>query len=803
MLKTATLGYPRIGAGRELKKTTEAYWKGEISKEALEEAGREIRRKNWITQKEAGIDIIPSNDFSFYDQVLDMTALLGAVPARYGMPARREAGKGGTVDLDTYFAMARGSTALTTSGAKDVPAMEMTKWFDTNYHYIVPEFHKGQAFKLSSDKPFSEYKEAHALGIKTRPVIIGPVTYLFLGKEKDARFSRFDLLDPLLKVYASVLKEFKALGAASIQIDEPILVLDLDAKVKAAFKKAYAFLAKEAPEISLTLTTYFGALGDNLKIAASLPVEGLHVDLVRAPEQLNKVSNAWPKNKILSLGMVDGRNIWKSDLGGSVKTLKPVLKKRGLENCVIASSCSLIHVPVDLNLEPDHKKEFPPQSLADKNWLSFAKQKLLEIHVLRQALSEGEESVALDLKENSAAIQSRRQSERIHKKAVAERLGAVKPKDFLRQSTFKVRQAIQRRKLGLPLFPTTTIGSFPQTSDVRQARANFKKGALSLEKYNEFLKEKTKDAIHRQNEIGLDVLVHGEFERNDMVEYFGEQFEGFAFTKNGWVQSYGSRYVKPPVIFGDVSRPAPMTVEWTKYAQSLTDKPVKGMLTGPITILQWSFVRDDQPRSHVAKQIALAIRDEVLDLEKAGVSIIQIDEPAIREGLPLRKSERARYLRWAVDSFRLAASGVKDETQIHTHMCYSEFNDIIKSIAAMDADVISIETSRSQMELLDAFVKFRYPNEIGPGVYDIHSPRVPSLGEVKELLSKAGRLLPARNIWVNPDCGLKTRGWEETTLSLKVMVEAAKKMRLLWVSTNGSKKGASFSTRASFSNATK
>ncbi|MBI3251856.1 MAG: 5-methyltetrahydropteroyltriglutamate--homocysteine S-methyltransferase [Candidatus Omnitrophica bacterium] len=754
MLKTANLGYPRIGENRELKKATESYWKGEIPKEALLETGRQIRKKNWLAQKSAGMDFIPSNDFSFYDQMLDLTALVGAVPARYGW-------KGGAVDLDTYFAMARGS--------KSVPAMEMTKWFDTNYHYLVPEFSKGMRFSPASEKPFAEFKEARALGVSTRPVIIGPVTYLLMGKSKDAKFSRWELLDGLLKVYVSILKKFESIGAGDIQIDEPALVLDLDAKAKAALKKTYALFAKEAPGARVWLTTYFGALGEHLKLAAALPVHGIHIDLVRAPGQLAAALRAVPKNKILSLGVVDGRNIWKTDLKRAVSFLKNAVRKRGADACVIASSCSLIHSPMDLDLETSLDGEL-------KNWLSFAKQKLAEIKMIQKALS-GEKSAAAGFQKNESAIRGRQKSPRIHKKSVAARLRAVKPKDSRRQSPFKVRQEIQGERLGLEFFPTTTIGSFPQTADVRQARAGFKKGDLSADAYCEFLREKTADAIRRQEDIGLDVLVHGEFERNDMVEYFGEQLDGFAFTKNGWVQSYGTRCVKPPVIYGDVERPRPMTVEWTAYAQSLTKKPVKGMLTGPITILQWSFVRDDQPRSQTARQIALAIRDEVRDLEKQGTAVIQIDEPAIREGLPLRRKEWAGYLKWAVESFKLASSGVSDQTQIHTHMCYSEFNDIIGSIAAMDADVISIETSRSQMELLDAFVKFRYPNEIGPGVYDIHSPRVATVEEMKNLLTKAARVLPPRNLWVNPDCGLKTRGWEETTLSLKAMVEAARALR--------------------------
>ncbi|MBI4353558.1 MAG: 5-methyltetrahydropteroyltriglutamate--homocysteine S-methyltransferase [Candidatus Omnitrophica bacterium] len=763
MLKTAVLGYPRIGEGRELKKATEAYWKGEISREALEETGREIRRKNWLAQKEAGIDFIPSNDFSFYDQVLDMTALLGAVPPRYGW-------KGKKVDVDTTFSMARGIQEKQGVQSASVPAMEMTKWFDTNYHYIVPEFYKATRFQVSSDKPFAEFKEALALGVKTRPVLIGPVTYLLLGKAKDEGLSVFDLLNPLVDVYVSLLKEFQRLGALSIQMDEPALVLDLDKRAKEAFKKAYRRFAEEAPQVSLMLTPYFGSLKNNLEFAASLPVAGLHLDWVRAPKDLGNALRLLPKEKTLSLGVVDGRNVWKSDLQKIIDSLGTLVKRRDPDRLLIASSCSLLHSPLDLDLEMGLDEEL-------KGWLSFSRQKLREIKVIQLALSGREKEAAPELKQNRKDVQSRQKSRRIHKKEVEKKLKALKRKDAFRKSPFKVRRLLQKKRLGLPLFPTTTIGSFPQTADVRQARARFKKGFLTIQEYQDFLKDRTRDAVGRQRQIGLDVFVHGEFERNDMVEYFGEQLEGFAFTEHGWVQSYGSRYVKPPIIYGDVLRTRPMTVEWFEYAQSLTDKPVKGMLTGPITILQWSFVRDDQPRSETAKQIALAVREETLDLEKAGARIVQIDEPAIREGLPLRKSDWTEYLRWAVDAFKLASAGVRDETQVHTHMCYSEFNDIIDAVAAMDADVISIETSRSQMELLKAFVRFRYPNEIGPGVYDIHSPRVPAPGDIRELLEKASRVIPAENLWVNPDCGLKTRAWEETTPALKAMVQAAKAMR--------------------------
>ncbi len=754
-LKTSILGFPRVGKNRDLKKATEAYWKKELEKNTLNSIARGIRAENWHTQKEAAIDIIPSNDFSFYDQVLDMTTLLGAVPPRFSW-------RGGNVDLDTYFSMAR--------GAKDVPAMEMTKWFDTNYHYIVPEFSKEQVFKLSSEKPFHEFKEALALGIPTRPVLIGPVTYLKLGKTRRGDFSSLSLLNTVLPVYVEILQKLKALGAQSVQLDEPMLVTDLDTKTKHAYKKTYQTFAREVGDLPIFLTTYFGGLGQNLKLAASLPVYGLHVDLVRAPQETKKLAGVLPKERILSLGVVDGRNIWKNDLLKSIRLLKPILQKRGSQNCVIASSSSLLHTPLDLRLETKLNKEM-------KSWLSFSVQKLEEIRLIASALENGEKSISRDLHAYQKDVEARKTSKRVHEPAVKARLRAVKSADYRRKHPFKFRQTLQKEVLQLPLFPTTTIGSFPQTEDVRQKRALFKKGELSRKRYDIFLREKIKDAIIKQTEIGLDVLVHGEPERNDMVEYFGERLRGFFFTQNAWVQSYGTRYVKPPVIYGDVSRPRPMTVEWATYAQSLTQKPMKGMLTGPVTILQWSFVRDDQPRSQTARQIALAIRDEVKDLEASGIQVIQIDEPAIREGLPLRRSEWKDYLRWAVDAFRLAASGVEDKTQIHTHMCYSEFNDIIEWIAAMDADVISIESSRSQMELLNAFVKFHYPNEIGPGVYDIHSPRIPSVGEMEFLLRRAADLIPAKNLWVNPDCGLKTRSWNETLPSLRAMVAVAKKLR--------------------------
>lgn len=754
MAVAASLGYPRIGPKRELKKALEAFWKGQIAEGELLTTAADLRAANWKTQAEAGIGVIPSNDFTLYDQVLDTSAMVGAVPARYGW-------SGGAVDLATYFAMARGKT--------DAVAMEMTKWFDTNYHYIVPEFTADQAFSPASTKPVDEYREAKALGIETRPVLVGPVTFLTLGKEKEDGFSRFDLLDRLLPVYAEVLGALKQAGAEWVQIDEPILALDLDEVQRAALKTAYAALAGAGPK--LLIATYFEGLRDNTELAAGLPVDGLHVDLVRAPDQVDAVLAAWPADKVLSLGVVDGRNIWRTDLSARLAPLEKAKAARGGDALIqVASSCSLIHSPIDLAYETKLDAEL-------KSWLAFARQKLDELVALATGLSDGKAAAQAAFDAADAAVAARKASVRTHNPAVRERLAKVDESWARRASPFAQRQATQRDALKLPLFPTTTIGSFPQTQDVRKARAANKRGELSDADYTAFLKSEIEKAVRYQEEIDLDVLVHGEFERNDMVEYFGEQLDGFAFTQNGWVQSYGSRYVKPPIIYGDVQRPEPMTVDWTAYAQSLTERWMKGMLTGPVTILQWSFVRDDQPRSETCRQIGLAIRDEVVDLEKAGIRIVQIDEPAFREGLPLRQADWRAYLDWAVTCFRLSASGVEDGTQIHTHMCYSEFNDIIDSIAALDADVISIETSRSDMELLDAFVEFKYPNEIGPGVWDIHSPRIPRKTEMTDLLNKATKVLDPKNVWVNPDCGLKTRGWEEVKPSLEALVDSAKELR--------------------------
>ncbi|KIO74494.1 5-methyltetrahydropteroyltriglutamate--homocysteine methyltransferase [Pedobacter lusitanus] len=764
---TNNLGYPRIGSSRELKKASELYWSGKTPIENLLQTGKEIRANNWKLQQESGIDLIPSNDFSFYDQVLDLSLTVGAIPKRYHEVILNKA----NTELDLYFAMARGYQ----KDGIDITAMEMTKWFDTNYHYIVPEFYKDQTFKLFSQKIVNEYNEAKRLGIKTKPVIIGPVSYLLLGKEKQSGFHRIDLIRNLLPVYLEILRELENQHVEWVQFDEPFLVLDLTPKEKDAYTYVYKEIRKQFPKLKILLTTYFEGLKDNLELAASLPVTALHIDLVRAPEQLESILAAIPNHLQLSLGVVDGRNIWKNDFQQSLSQLNLAAEKIGESRILVSPSCSLIHAPCDLELETNDQTLTPEI----KQWLAFARQKVDEIVYLKQLAGKTPSNHAITaLQDNVAANQSRRTSKLIHHDAVKNRIAGVTEKDENRLNPFSKRRIAQHNALKLPLFPTTTIGSFPQTPEVRSWRAKFKKGSLTLAEYDALIEKETEETIRFQENTGIDVLVHGEFERNDMVEYFGEQLAGFVFTKNGWVQSYGSRCVKPPIIFGDVHRPAPMTVRWSSYAQSLTSKWVKGMLTGPVTILQWSFVRNDQPRSLTCKQIALAIRDEVCDLEKAGIKIIQIDEPAIREGLPLRQSDWQEYLKWAVQSFRISASGVRDETQIHTHMCYSEFNDIIQHIADMDADVITIECSRSQMELLDAFADFNYPNEIGPGVYDIHSPRVPSRDEMVLLLEKAKAVIPAGQLWVNPDCGLKTRHWDETKKALIEMVEAAKELRL-------------------------
>lgn len=752
------LGFPRIGARRELKQALEAYWRGDTDANALLETGRALRIRHWQVQARAGIDLVPVGDFAWYDHVLETSALLGVVPARFGA-------SGDHVELDTYFRMARGRARQDDSFATH--ACEMTKWFDTNYHYLVPELVADQQFRIASDQLFEHVAEAQSHGHRVKPVLLGPLSYLWLGKTKDSDFDKLDLLERLLPVYGAILARLRAQGVDWVQIDEPILVLDLPAAWQAAFERAYHHL--QVPGLRRLLATYFGGLGDNLTLACRLPVDGLHIDLVRAPGQLDRVLDLLPAYKVVSLGIVDGRNIWRTDLDATLETLFAAQARLG-ERLWIAPSCSLVHVPVDLDAEHALDAEI-------KQWLAFATQKLDEVVILTRALNKGLAAVAPALVAARAARTARSDSHRVRQANVEARVHAMTPEFARRHHPYSTRAGKQRARLHLPLFPTTSIGSFPQTREIRALRRAFKSGALSVSDYQEQLRASIAYAVQKQEAYGLDVLVHGEAERNDMVEYFGELLDGFAFTENGWVQSYGSRCVKPPIIYGDVHRPEPMTVGWTCYAQSLTEKPMKGMLTGPVTILQWSFVRDDQPRATTCAQIALALRDEVLDLEAAGIAIIQIDEPALREGLPLRRSEWKDYLDWAVRSLKISASGVDDATQIHTHMCYAEFNDIIEAIAALDADVITIETSRSDMELLTAFVDFAYPNELGPGVYDIHSPNVPTVTQMVRLMEKAAEYIPPERLWVNPDCGLKTRGWAEVDTALTNMVAAARRLR--------------------------
>jgi len=767
MVISSNLGFPRMGLRRELKKALESYWAGKTDEAALLEVARSVRLQNWKWQQEAGIDHIPSNDFSMYDQVLDMSTVVGAIPSHFwNGKEEQESPAGNRVPLSVYFAMARGDAA------SDIPALEMTKWFDTNYHYIVPEFQPDQKFQLCSTKPIDEFIEAREAGIHTRPVLVGPVSFLLLGKSRsDASLNPLLLLDSLLPVYEALLQKLAEAGADWVQLDEPCLVTDLDDAAREALQHAYTRLAAVSPSLSILVASYFGALGNNLATAVQLPVKALHVDLVRGAAQLDAVLEQLPESMSLSVGLVDGRNIWKTDLQKATATLERVTQAIGSERTLVGPSCSMLHVPVDLEVETELDKTL-------RTWLAFGRQKLGEVATLARWSNAHENAeVAQTLAANAAAIKSRRESPLTHNTEIRQRMDGVTQDMMQRDNPYPQRRKAQQEALGLPLFPTTTIGSFPQTREVRKMRAQFKKGEISQEQYDEFLRNTLAETIRFQEEIGLDVLVHGEAERNDMVEYFGEQLNGFAFTKNGWVQSYGSRCVKPPILYGDVSRTAPMTVRWAREAMTLTQKLVKGMLTGPTTILCWSFVRDDQPRSETCRQIALAIRDEVCDLEAVGVQVIQIDEPAFREGLPLRKAQRAEYLRWAVDAFRLASTGVADATQIHTHMCYSEFHHILEAVIDLDADVISIETARSDMELLDAFRHCEYPNEIGPGVYDIHSPLIPSVEAMHRLLHKASEVLRAEQLWVNPDCGLKTRTWEEVRPSLENMVAAAQSMR--------------------------
>ena len=760
MVTTHNLGFPRIGARRELKLGLESYWKGQSSLADLTTLGAALRQQHWADQ--APLDLAPVGDFSFYDQVLDMSFTLGNLPER----VRGFQGEA----LDNYFRVARGRSAQTAEAhagcCAGVAAGEMTKWFDTNYHYIVPEFTAATEFKLDASRLLEQLAEARSQGVKAKPVIIGPVTYLAIGKSKDGS-NRLALLERLLPVYAQLLDTLAAQGVEWVQIDEPILVTELDADWQHAFNAAYHHL--KVSKVKLLLATYFGQLQENAYLAANLPVAGLHVDAINDREGVRPLLNLLPSHKVLSLGVINGRNIWKTDLNATLDWLEPLAQQVG-QRLWIAPSCSLLHVPVDLASEQKLDADI-------LSWLAFARQKLVELQVLAQALNAGRDSVREALAANQATLSARRASPRVNNPAVKLAVSKITRDLGQRESSYNHRAPKQAALLQLPRFPTTTIGSFPQTAKIRQARSEFKAGRLDAAGYQAVMRVEIERAVREQEALGLDVLVHGEAERNDMVEYFGEQLEGYAFSQFGWVQSYGSRCVKPPILFGDISRPRTMTVEWTRYAQSLTDKPMKGMLTGPVTILNWSFVRDDQPRSASCLQLALAIRQEVLDLEQAGVRVIQIDEAALREGLPLRRAQWQSYLSWAVQSFRITANGVRDETQIHTHMCYSEFNDIMASIADMDADVITIETSRSDMELLDAFDHFSYPNEIGPGVYDIHSPNIPTEQHMVALMKKAAKRVPAERLWVNPDCGLKTRQWPEVIPALTHMVAAAKTLR--------------------------
>jgi 5-methyltetrahydropteroyltriglutamate--homocysteine methyltransferase len=770
-------GFPRIGGERELKFATEGYWRGEVSEPELLEAAKRIRLDNWRFMQSAGIDLIPSNDFSLYDQVLDTIALVGAVPARYGHDR-------GPVGLDTYFAMARGRQE---SGV-DVTAMEMTKWFDTNYHYIVPELGPGTSFSLSSTKPFDEHAEAmEELGIDTVPVIVGPVSFLLLGKSADGvpeDFDRLGLLEPLIEVYGELIERLAGQGATWVQLDEPCFVEDRSERELDALRLAYEELARVHERTRILVKTYFDHVGDAYGVLRDLPVEGIGLDFHREGADLAEaMEREGPKNveliaeeggledQWLFAGIVDGRNVWINELEHSLDLLGG-LRDRCAE-LVVTTSCSLLHTPVDLAAEP------PSDVLDDelRSWMAFARQKVGEVVTLARGLGEGREAIAAELDANDRALEDRRISERTRNPAVRERVAALTDEDARRQSPFEVRREAQHARLHLPLFPTTTIGSYPQTAEIRQARASLRQGEIDEAEYERRIRSEVERVIGFQEEVGLDVLVHGEPERNDMVQYFAEQMEGYVFTQNAWVQSYGSRYVRPPILFGDVSRPAPMTTDWIAFAQSLTEKPVKGMLTGPVTMLQWSFVRDDQSRSETCEQLALAIRDEVADLEAQEAKVIQVDEPAIREGLPLRRDRWDEYLRWAVYCFRVATAVVRDETQIHTHMCYSDFGDIMEQIQQMDADVLLIEAARSRMELLHDWERTGYPQEIGPGVYDIHSPRVPPAEEMVALLKAAARVLPPEQLWVNPDCGLKTRGWPETEAALRNLVQAAKQLR--------------------------
>ncbi len=761
MATAANLGFPRIGTERELKKATEAYWRGEIAADALAARAAELRRRAWGAQQAAGIEHVPSNDFSYYDHVLDTAALLGAIPERYGWT-------GGTLELDRYFAMARGSQ----TEELDVPAMEMTKWFDTNYHYIVPELSSDQEFRISGSKPLDELAEARGAGVETVPVLLGPVSFLFLSKASEGVDPLADLLDPLVETYAEVLSGLVGAGADWIQLDEPCFVEDRRQSERSSLTRAYASLAEAVPDARLLVQTYFGHVGDCYEALVDLPVAGIGLDLVRGRERHLGLleTRGFPDDKVLRAGVVDGRNVWINDLEGSLELLERLASLVDPSRLQVSPSCSLLHVPLDAARETGLDAEL-------RSWLAFAHQKLGEVEILTRGLNEGRDAIGRELASNRKALESREGSSRTRRPEVRRRMKALDPDAARRPEPFGQRKAVQTERLGLPVLPTTVIGSFPQTGEVRSKRRAFRSGDLDREGYESFLEAEIDRCVRVQEEVGLDVLVHGEFERNDMVEYFGELMDGYAFTRNGWVQSYGSRYVKPPILYGDIHRPGPITVRWWSYAASRTDRPLKGMLTGPVTMLQWSFVRDDQPRRETCYQLALAVRDEVEDLQAAGTPVIQVDEPALREGLPLRREGRDDYLRWAVNAFRIATATARPDTQIHTHMCYSEFNDIIEHIARMDADVLLIENARSDEELLAVFRDFDYERDIGPGVYDIHSPRVPPAEEMADHIRDSLTVLPADRLWVNPDCGLKTRRWEEVVPALANMVEAARTVR--------------------------
>ncbi|HIF5645657.1 TPA: 5-methyltetrahydropteroyltriglutamate--homocysteine S-methyltransferase [Vibrio parahaemolyticus] len=752
---THILGYPRIGEKRELKFAQEKYWRGDIDQTELKKVGADLRAKNWQTQTEAGLSFTTAGDFAWYDHVLTTTLLLGHVPKRHA---------GGFPNLDTLFKVGRGQSQAG-CGCAGEAASDMTKWFNTNYHYIVPEFSKDDTFEVSWPQLFEEINEAVQAGHKVKPVLLGPVSYLYLGKEVEEGFDRLTLLPRLLTAYQAILAKLASQGVEWVQIDEPILSLELEKQWADAFKLAYQVIRSD---VKVLLTTYFDSVTDTLDKIVELPVDGLHVDLSAAPQQLDDVVAKLPEGWVLSAGVVNGRNVWRSDLSAQLERLQPVKEKLG-DKLWVASSCSLLHSPVDLELETELSEEV-------KSWFAFAKQKVTEVALLGRAL-DGDQNAILACDTYSQPIKARKTATHVNKPQVQARLNNITASLAERSAPYAERAAHQAEVLGLPLLPTTTIGSFPQTGEIRVQRSAYRTGQLSESDYIQALKGHIADAVKRQEALDLDVLVHGEAERNDMVEYFAENLAGFQTTKFGWVQSYGSRCVKPAIVVADIEREKPITVEWSTYAQSLTSKQMKGMLTGPVTILCWTFPREDITRQEIAQQLALALRDEVSDLQDAGINIIQIDEPAIREGLPLKKRDHKAYLEWAVNAFKISAASAKPETQIHTHMCYSEFNEIIDSVAALDADVITIETSRSNMELLKAFEEFNYPNEIGPGVYDIHSPNIPTEEWIEGLIKKAAEKIPVQRLWVNPDCGLKTRNWAETEAALANLVSAAKKLR--------------------------